>query len=96
VSTAVSWLAIEKMAFALGALVVGIMFALFGFKESNNGVHVFQTPTAILGIAVTYCGGIMLIYLASILAVRRVAEVRLVSIPSGVGRTASLRPVLKR
>jgi GPH family glycoside/pentoside/hexuronide:cation symporter len=68
------WLAIEKMAFALGTLVVGMMFLVFGFKESSNGVHVLQTPTAIVGIAVTYCGVNMLIYLASILAVRRVAQ----------------------
>jgi GPH family glycoside/pentoside/hexuronide:cation symporter len=68
------WLAIEKMAFALGALVVGVVIELFGFVESSNGAHVVQTPTAILGIAVTYCGINMLIYLASILAVRQVAS----------------------
>jgi hypothetical protein len=39
-------------------------------------VHVLQTPTAILGIAVTYCGVNMLIYLASILAVRGVVKAR--------------------
>jgi Na+/melibiose symporter-like transporter len=66
------WLAIEKLAFALGALIVGVLIGLFGFKESTNGVHVTQTPVAILGIAITYCGVNMLVYLASILAVRRV------------------------
>ncbi len=66
------WLAIEKLAFALGALIVGVMIGLFGFVESANGVHVTQTPTAILGIAVTYCGLNILVYLSSILAVRRV------------------------
>jgi GPH family glycoside/pentoside/hexuronide:cation symporter len=66
------WLAIEKLAFALGALVVGVVIGLFGFVESANGVHVTQTPMAIAGIAFTYCGLNMLVYLASILAVRRI------------------------
>ncbi len=71
------WLAIEKLAFALGALIVGVMIGLFGFVESSNGVHVTQTPTAILGIAVTYCGVNMLVYLSSILAVRGVRDIPL-------------------
>ena len=68
------WLAAEKFAFAAGALVVGVVIALFGFVESANGAHVVQTPTAIFGIAFTYCGINMLIYLASIIAVRRFAR----------------------
>jgi Na+/melibiose symporter-like transporter len=68
------WLAIEKFAFAMGALVVGVVLGLFGFAQSSNGVHVVQTPTAILGIAITYCGLNMLVYGASILAVRRIGE----------------------
>jgi GPH family glycoside/pentoside/hexuronide:cation symporter len=67
------WLAVEKLAFALGALVVSVTIGGFGFVESANGVHVHQTAKAILGIAITYSGINMLIYLASILAVRRVA-----------------------
>ncbi len=67
------WLAIEKFAFAMGALVVGVVLGLFGFAESANGVHVHQTPTAVLGIALTYCGINMLVYLASIVAVRRIS-----------------------
>jgi len=68
------WLATEKLAFALGALIVGVVIGAFGFVESSNGVHVVQTPTAILGVAVAYCGINMAIYLASILAVRRIAR----------------------
>ncbi len=68
------WLAIEKMAFALGTLVVGVVIGLFGFMESDNGMRVTQTPRAILGIAVTYVGLNMVIYLSSILAVRRVSQ----------------------
>jgi GPH family glycoside/pentoside/hexuronide:cation symporter len=67
------WLAVEKLAFALGALLVSVIISLFGFVESANGVRVHQTDLAILGIAITYCGVNMAIYLASILAVRKVA-----------------------
>jgi GPH family glycoside/pentoside/hexuronide:cation symporter len=67
------WLAIEKFAFAMGALVVSLVLWLFGFKESTNGAHTDQTALAVLGIAITYCGINMVVYLASILAVRRIA-----------------------
>ena len=67
------WLAVEKLAFALGALVVSVVIGAFGFAESANGVQAHQTARAIFGIAFTYCGLNMLVYLASILAVRRVA-----------------------
>jgi len=83
------WLATEKLAFAFGALVVGVVLGLFGFVESSNGVHVIQTPLAILGIAITYSGLNMLVYLASILAVRRVGK------SQGLGGAASVmtRPI---
>ena len=68
------WLAAEKLAFAGGALIVGVVIGLFGFVESANGAQVTQTPTAIFGIAFTYCGINMLIYLLSIVAVRRLAR----------------------
>lgn len=68
------WLAAEKLAFATGALIVGVVIGLFGFVESANGVQVRQTPTAILGIALTYCGINLLVYLASIIAIRRFAR----------------------
>jgi GPH family glycoside/pentoside/hexuronide:cation symporter len=66
------WLAAEKLAFALGVLVVGLVLGAFGFVESAGGVHAHQTPRAILGVAVAYCGVNMVIYLASIVAVRRI------------------------
>jgi Na+/melibiose symporter-like transporter len=68
------WLAAEKLAFALGALIVGVMLGLFGFVESSGGAAVVQTPRAVLGIAFTYCGINMLIYIASVFAMRRVAR----------------------
>jgi GPH family glycoside/pentoside/hexuronide:cation symporter len=68
-----AWLAMEKLAFALGALVVGVLLSLFGFKESAGGATIHQSSTAILGIAIIYCGVNMIIYLGSILAVRQIA-----------------------
>jgi GPH family glycoside/pentoside/hexuronide:cation symporter len=68
------WCATEKLAFAAGALVVGVVLGLFGFVESSNGTHATQTPWAVLGIAFTYCGINMIIYLASVLAVYRSAR----------------------
>jgi GPH family glycoside/pentoside/hexuronide:cation symporter len=66
------WLASEKLAFALGALIVGSVIGAFGFIESTDGVEVTQSHWAIVGIAVTYCGINILIYLVSILAMMRV------------------------
>jgi len=65
------WCAMEKLAFAMGALVVGVVLGLFGFVEGTDGAHTTQTPWAIFGIAFTYCGVNMIIYLASIVAVLR-------------------------
>jgi GPH family glycoside/pentoside/hexuronide:cation symporter len=68
------WCATEKLAFAGGALVVGVVLGLFGFVQSSNGAHATQSAMAIIGIAITYCGINMAIYLASILAIRRSAR----------------------
>jgi GPH family glycoside/pentoside/hexuronide:cation symporter len=68
------WCAVEKLAFATGALVVGVVLGLFGFVESTNGAHVVQTKMAVTGIGFTYCGINMLIYLGSIVAMLRTAR----------------------
>jgi GPH family glycoside/pentoside/hexuronide:cation symporter len=68
------WLAAEKLAFAGGALIVGVVLGLFGFAQSAGGLGTPQTTTAVIGIAVTYCGVNMVIYLVSILAIRRFAR----------------------
>ena len=69
------WLAAEKLAFAAGALIVGAVIGAFGFVESTDGVQLVQSPSAILGIAVTYSGINTLIYLSSILAMLRFERV---------------------
>ena len=61
------WLAGEKVAFALGALVVGLMLGAAGFIESTGGVSVAQPHSAVVAIAVTYVGLNILVYLSSLL-----------------------------
>lgn len=68
------WLATEKIGFAAGALIVGLMLSSFGFVESNGSPSVAQSPTAVLGIAITYCGINAAIYLASIVAMGRLSR----------------------
>jgi GPH family glycoside/pentoside/hexuronide:cation symporter len=68
------WCATEKLAFAGGALVVGVTLGLFGFVESANGAQATQSPLAVTGIGFTYCGINMIIYLASIVAIMRTAR----------------------
>jgi len=67
------WLAVEKLAFAGGALVVGVVIGLFGFVSGNAGMGTPQTPHAVFGIGFTYVGVNMFIYVLSILAIRRFA-----------------------
>ena len=68
------WLACEKLGFALGALVVGVVIGWFGFVEASNGAVVTQSSRAVMGIAITYCGINIVIYALSILAIRRYAR----------------------
>jgi GPH family glycoside/pentoside/hexuronide:cation symporter len=72
------WLACEKLAFAGGALVVGVLIGAFGFAQGASGFATSQSKTAVFGIGFTYVGINMLIYLVSIVAVRRVVRPALV------------------
>lgn len=63
------WLAGEKLAFAMGALLVGIILSLFGFRASTAGAHAVQDATAVLGIGFAYCGVNLAIYVVSIVPV---------------------------
>jgi GPH family glycoside/pentoside/hexuronide:cation symporter len=60
------WLASEKVAFALGALIVGLMLGLGGFVESTGGIGTAEPRSAIVAIAVTYVGINGLVYLLSL------------------------------
>jgi GPH family glycoside/pentoside/hexuronide:cation symporter len=45
--------AAEKLAFALGPVIGGIVMSIYGFRESTTGV-IAQTPQAITGIVMLY------------------------------------------
>ena len=63
------WLATEKIGFALGALIVGVVLGLFHFVSSSNGIDAPQSSEAIFGIALIYCGLNSIVYAASIIPV---------------------------
>jgi GPH family glycoside/pentoside/hexuronide:cation symporter len=61
------WLAGEKVAFALGTLVVGLMLAAGGFVEGTGGISTAQPRSAVIAIALTYVGINCLVYLLSLI-----------------------------
>jgi GPH family glycoside/pentoside/hexuronide:cation symporter len=61
------WLASEKVAFALGALIVGLMLSAGGFIESTGGIATSQPRSAVIAIAMTYVGVNGLVYLLSLI-----------------------------
>jgi GPH family glycoside/pentoside/hexuronide:cation symporter len=61
------WLASEKVAFALGALIVGLMLSSGGFIESTGGMGTAQPRSAVIAIALTYVGINGLVYLLSLI-----------------------------
>jgi Na+/melibiose symporter-like transporter len=65
------WLATEKVGFALGALIVGVVLQLFHFVPSSAGIDAPQSSEAVLGIAIVYVGLNSLVYCASIVPVWR-------------------------
>lgn len=48
------WLASEKVAFAFGTLMVGIVLSWFGYVESNTGLAESQPESALNGITFAY------------------------------------------
>jgi Na+/melibiose symporter-like transporter len=61
------WLAGEKVAFALGALIVGLALGAAGFVESTGGLATEQPRSAVIAIAVVYVGINSLVYLCSLI-----------------------------
>jgi GPH family glycoside/pentoside/hexuronide:cation symporter len=49
------WSAMDKTAFAFGALVAGMLLSLFGFQESTQG-FIEQSPDALRGVTVAFSG----------------------------------------
>ena len=68
------WLAVEKIGFAAGGLLVGLTLSAFGFAESVRGIAAVQSQSARLGIAFAYVGlgtSFYLLTLGLVLWVRR-------------------------
>jgi GPH family glycoside/pentoside/hexuronide:cation symporter len=61
------WLAGEKVAFALGALIVGLALSAAGFVEGTAGLATEQPRSAVIAIAVVYVGINGVVYLCSLL-----------------------------
>lgn len=68
------WLAIEKIGFAAGALLVGTTLSLFGFVSSTAGAAAPQSHTTLLGIAFAYVGLGTFLYLCTICVVLMVGK----------------------
>ena len=60
------WLAIEKIGFAAGGMLVGLTLGAFGFSESVRGLAAVQTPVARIGIAFSYVGLGTIFYLLTL------------------------------
>jgi GPH family glycoside/pentoside/hexuronide:cation symporter len=64
------WLANEKVAFAVGTLIVGAVLSWFGFTETSEG-FVAQSASAVTGITVAYVVLPIIIHLTSLVFVLR-------------------------
>ncbi len=64
------WSAMDKVAFAFGALLAGALLSYFGFVESTEG-FVQQTPRAIEGIAIIISAGVGIATLLAALIMTR-------------------------
>ncbi len=60
------WLAIEKIGFAAGGMLVGLTLGAFGFSESVRGLAAVQTHAARIGIAFSYVGLGTIFYLLTL------------------------------
>ncbi len=60
------WLAIEKIGFAAGGMLVGLTLGAFGFTASIRGIAALQSHGARLGIAFSYVGLGTIFYLLTL------------------------------
>jgi len=86
------WSAMDKTAFACGALLAGLSLSAFGYQESTAGFAP-QTEQALTGVAVTYIGmptGFAVLALALILGYR--LNARDLAEPPGEAPSSAERP----
>ncbi len=65
------WLAGEKVAFALGTLIVGLLLSAFGYIESQGAAAAVQPASALTGITVAFIGLPIFFHLLSLIFVFR-------------------------
>ena len=70
------WLAVEKVGFAAGALIVGLTLSAFGFVESTSGTAAPQSERALIGIAFAYLGVGSFLYVITLVLVLWVGRSR--------------------
>jgi len=61
------WLAGEKVAFAVGTLIVGVVLSLFGYVEAEGGAVATQPDSALLGIKIAYVSMPIFFHLLSLI-----------------------------
>lgn len=69
------WLASEKVAFAVGTLIVGIVLSVFGYIEAEGGAVVTQPSSALTGITIAFVALPILFHLLSLFFIFRFALV---------------------
>jgi GPH family glycoside/pentoside/hexuronide:cation symporter len=65
------WLASEKVAFAFGTLVVGVLLSWFGYVESDQGLAQAQPDSALTGITISYVIVPIVVHLLSLVFLSR-------------------------
>ncbi len=65
------WLASEKVAFAFGTLIVGILLSWFGYVESTTGLAHEQPASALTGITIAYVIVPIAVHLSSLFFLSR-------------------------
>ncbi len=64
------WLASEKVAFAVGTLIIGIVLSVSGYVETDTGISQSQPASALLGITIGYVMLPIVFHLSSLLVLR--------------------------
>jgi GPH family glycoside/pentoside/hexuronide:cation symporter len=65
------WLAAEKVAFALGTLIIGLVLSWFGYVETDTGVGQAQPASALVGIKIGYIALPIVFHLSSLVLLAR-------------------------
>lgn len=64
------WLASEKVAFAFGTLIIGVVLSVFGYVETDTGISQSQPESALFGITFGYVAIPIVFHLTSLLFLR--------------------------